>query len=160
VHVVAPRDTLWDIAAAELGDPLRWREILDLNRSRPQPDGARLGDDTVLHVGWTLALPNHRTSERVEVHAGDTLSALADRYLGDPTRYPELYASNTGRAQPDGHLLDDPDLIRPGWLLRLPDTTTTDAAPDTDTTAAPRTDTGTGTTASPPPPAPAPPPRS
>ena len=161
VHVVAPRDTLWDIAAAELGDPLRWREILDLNRSRPQPDGGRLRDDTPLHVGWTLTLPDNPAPrmDRVEVRPGDTLSALAGRYLGDPARYPELYKNNTGAVQPDGHMLDDPDLIRPGWLLRLPDTTTnaapdTGTAPDTTVRPGPGPGTGTGTATSPPPPAP------
>lgn len=117
VHVVAARESLWDIAASELGDPLRWREILDLNRDRRQPGGGRLTDDAVLQVGWTLTLP----ADSVPVHTGDTLTALADRYLGDPTRYDDLYRANVGLPQPDGRTLTDPDLIRPGWLLRLPD---------------------------------------
>src|SRR5581483_917207 len=38
---------------------------------------------------------------------------------------PEITTLNIGRRQPDGGALRDPDLIRPGWTLRLPDTTPT-----------------------------------
>jgi hypothetical protein len=138
VHVVQTRDTLWDIAARVLGDPLRWREIFDLNDGRLQPDGGRLSDGSVLHVGWELRLPaepdpSHR---RVRVEVGDSLTALADRYLGDPTRYPDLYEANAGVRQPDGSHLDDPNVIRPGWLLSLPtdEHRTDDIAPPVDGT--------------------------
>ena len=142
VHVVAARDTLWDIAAAELGDALRWREILDLNRGRVQPGGGRLTDDAVLQAGWTLVLPAVAgpTAGSIEVRPGDTLSELAERHLGAAARCRELYADNVGTRQPDGHSLADPDLIRPGWLLRLPahaadDTTPDKAAPPDDAMA-------------------------
>ncbi len=50
----------------------------------------------------------------------DTLWDIADRVLGDPFRYKEIYALNANRLQPDGRRLTDADLIQPGWQLRLP----------------------------------------
>ncbi|MHB1927842.1 MAG: BTAD domain-containing putative transcriptional regulator [Acidimicrobiales bacterium] len=57
LYVVRRGDTLWGIAAAQLGDPLRWREIYALNNGRPQPDGAALTDPNDIWPGWTLTLP-------------------------------------------------------------------------------------------------------
>jgi hypothetical protein len=137
VHVVVARDTLWDIAASKLGNALRWREILEMNRGRVQADGGRITDDALLHVGWTLVLPDSappRTGT-VQVRPGDTLTELAGRYLDDPARYDELYTANDGVPQPNGGSLQDPDLIRPGWLLRLPpgvDASGTHPAPTAD----------------------------
>jgi hypothetical protein len=51
------REYLFDIAANTLGDGNRYREILELNRGRLQPDGGRLEDPAVLNVGWVLQLP-------------------------------------------------------------------------------------------------------
>jgi LysM repeat protein len=48
-----------------------------------------------------------------EVHRGDYLSAISKRVLGDADRYPEIAALNAGH-------ISDPDLIRPGWELKLP----------------------------------------
>jgi len=52
--------------------------------------------------------------ETTTVQRGDTLSALAGRYLGDTARWREIYVLN--RAV----IGDDPDLILPGQLLTLP----------------------------------------
>jgi nucleoid-associated protein YgaU/two-component SAPR family response regulator len=53
---VDPGDTLWDLAAAWLGDPMRWPEILDLNRDRyPTQGGAHP------EPGWVLVLPADAT---------------------------------------------------------------------------------------------------
>ena len=57
LYVVRRGDTLWGIAATQLGDPLRWREIYALNDGRPQPDGAALTDPNDIWPGWTLILP-------------------------------------------------------------------------------------------------------
>ena len=54
------------------------------------------------------------------VQPGDTLWALAARYLGNPLRYQELFALNKGIAQADGHTLVDPNLIYPGMKLQFP----------------------------------------
>lgn len=56
-YVVERRDTLWGVAEAQLGDPLRWVEIWELNRGRPQPDGRVLTDPDRICPGWTLQLP-------------------------------------------------------------------------------------------------------
>jgi DNA-binding SARP family transcriptional activator len=50
----------------------------------------------------------------------DSLWRIAGRELGDPARWPEIFTLNRGRLQPDGGRLVDPDLIYPGWILRLP----------------------------------------
>ena len=50
-------DTLWSIAQAKLGNPLRWKQIFALNEGRPQPDGQTLTDPHWIYPGWVLILP-------------------------------------------------------------------------------------------------------
>lgn len=56
-YVVQRGDTLWGIAERQLGDPLEWQAIYQLNEGRPQPDGATLTDPHWIDPGWTLLLP-------------------------------------------------------------------------------------------------------
>jgi DNA-binding SARP family transcriptional activator len=56
-YVVQRGDTLWGVAQRELGDPLRWSEIYQLNEGRPQPGGVTLTDPHWIDPGWTLVLP-------------------------------------------------------------------------------------------------------
>jgi DNA-binding SARP family transcriptional activator len=65
-YVVAPphgrwHDTLWDIAARHLGDPLRWREIFALNDGRLMPDGQRMTRANLIQPGWLLRMPPDAT---------------------------------------------------------------------------------------------------
>jgi DNA-binding SARP family transcriptional activator len=60
-YVVQRGDTLWGIAQRELGDPLRWSEIYQLNQGRPQPGGVTLTDPHWIDPGWTLVLPTTAT---------------------------------------------------------------------------------------------------
>ncbi len=69
------------------------------------------------------------------VQPGDTLWALAARYLGNPLRYQELFALNEGISQADGHTLVDPNLIYPGMKLLFPADAT--GIPTGNVTAAP-----------------------
>ena len=54
------------------------------------------------------------------VQRGDTLWGIAERELGDPLRWSELYRLNAGRPQPGGRTLTDANWIDPGWTLVLP----------------------------------------
>ncbi len=61
----------------------------------------------------------HTVPAAITVHRGDTLTSLAADALGDPTRWPDLWRENSGRRF--GRVtFDDPNLILPGWDLRLP----------------------------------------
>lgn len=145
-------DTLWDLAERHLGSGHRYTEIRDLNLGRPQPDGRALTDAHWIYPGWHLLLP----ADAVDVDApraqasasagamefaaadytvtpGDTLWDISAEQLGDPLRYPEIVELNRGRPQPDGGTLEDPDLIRPGWTLRLPDVVAGSAGPSPET---------------------------
>jgi hypothetical protein len=55
-----------------------------------------------------------------QVQRRDTLWDIAERHLGDPFRWQEIFRINQGCPQPDGRCLTDPDLIYAGWQLRLP----------------------------------------
>jgi hypothetical protein len=55
-----------------------------------------------------------------EVQRRDTLWDIAERHLGDPFRWQEIFAINEGCPQADGGCLTDPDLIYAGWQLQLP----------------------------------------
>lgn len=122
---VRRRESLWTIAERALGDGRRWKDIAALNEGRTQPDGGRLRPgDTMIHPGWLLVLPSDAQAAepppRVTVAHGDDLWSIAAEHLDRGDRWREIYARNRGRRQPDGGRLTDPDLIRPGWVLRMP----------------------------------------
>lgn len=50
----------------------------------------------------------------------DSLWRIAQRHLGDGARWPEIWRRNAGVTQPDGRAFNHPNLIQPGWVLRLP----------------------------------------
>jgi hypothetical protein len=56
-YTVRRHDTLWDIAAARLGDPTRWPQIYQLNRDRYDQHG-RMNHGDHIEPGWVLALPD------------------------------------------------------------------------------------------------------
>lgn len=47
------------------------------------------------------------------VESGDTLSAIAKRHYGDASKYPQIFEANRP-------MLEDPDRIYPGQVLRIP----------------------------------------
>jgi DNA-binding SARP family transcriptional activator len=100
---------------------------------RPSPASPPAGD----HQPSATASPSrtqprwrHYTVARPHDGIHDSLWRIADRELGDPRRWVDIYRLNAGRRQPDGARLRDPDLIYPGWILRLP---VARLAPDTST---------------------------
>jgi peptidoglycan-binding lysM len=54
------------------------------------------------------------------VGPGDSLWALAEHYLGDPNRYPEIFDANKGIIQANGTRLTNPDVIVDGTVLMIP----------------------------------------
>jgi nucleoid-associated protein YgaU len=76
----------------------------------------------VLHPSASTATPAVRADSRPRMYvvrgAGhgrgpDTLTAIAERYLGDRARWPEIFGLNR-------RALASPDLLHPGAVLRLP----------------------------------------
>jgi DNA-binding SARP family transcriptional activator len=70
---------------------------------------------------------------RYVVKPHDTLWGIADRELGDPLKWRDIYRLNNGKPQPDGRALSDTDprhiRIWPGWILDLPPGTPRSSAP-------------------------------
>ena len=57
-YVVRPGDSLWSIAASQLGDGDDWPAIAALNLGRTMADGLQFVDPNTIHSGWTLELPD------------------------------------------------------------------------------------------------------
>ena len=56
-HLVCARETLWSIAADELGSSLRWQELAELNMGIRQADGGALDHQNWITPGWRLLIP-------------------------------------------------------------------------------------------------------
>jgi DNA-binding SARP family transcriptional activator len=63
------------------------------------------------------------------VQENDDLWDIAERFLGDPEDWHQIYQLNEGKPQPDGRALTDPNLIIPGWVLLIPQPAGTHHAP-------------------------------
>ena len=68
------------------------------------------------------------------VQAGDWLSRIAEKFLGDVLAYPQLVTATNSQSDARFATIADPDLIEPGWLLCIPaadrDSTAAAAGPD------------------------------
>lgn len=146
-HVVRPGESVYAIAEALAGgDGSRVIDIadaiVDANLGAPMGAGQRFTNPAYIEVGWVLqipaqfvtappvpgpAVPGPADATTYEVQPGDTLWDIADEQLGDPTAWPGIWERNAGAPMDDGRTFDDPDLILPGWDLRL----TADAPPVT-----------------------------
>ncbi len=120
--------------------------ILDANLGSVMPGGSRFTNAAYIEVGWELVIPTDvlplapvvastpitiRADEPTEspeddtagshvVVEGDTLSGIAEQRLGDAAAWPEIFEENHDRGMGDGRTFDDPNLIVPGWELKLP----------------------------------------
>ncbi|WP_312847714.1 LysM peptidoglycan-binding domain-containing protein [Streptomyces sp. WAC 01325] len=142
VRETRPAENLWAIAEHELGDGERWREIAGLNEGRTMADGQVFHANSFLQPGWQLQMPDtgsagvptqldegtrpagdDHSEHAVTVQTGDYLSTIAQDELGDGNDWPQLFEASRGRPQPNGlPAITDPDLIRPGQQITLPDT--------------------------------------
>jgi hypothetical protein len=64
------------------------------------------------------------------VRPGDCLWEIAWNELGEPERWPELYEASRHLTQPDGRRMTDPDLIYPGWIVRIPTSDVSSVMPE------------------------------
>lgn len=123
-YAVQRGDSLWKIAQEQLGDGMRFREIVTLNESVLHGRANFISPGLVLRLPDDAAPAIEETEPRGEdtyvVEPGDTLWDIAEEELGEGDRYPEVFEASRGTVQSDGHRLTDPDLIRPGWELTIP----------------------------------------
>lgn len=79
--------------------------------------------DPVVHRAEARAAPVPAAGEAgpgwIVVKPGDSLWLLAEQHLGDPLRWRDIFEMNAGQLA-GGGTLRDPNLIHPGWRLRLP----------------------------------------
>jgi hypothetical protein len=88
--------------------------------------------------GWVASLPpgDPRRAQRYVVVAPpaggvhDSIYRIAQRELGDGNRWHEIEALNHNLPQPDGHTLQQPTLVHPGWILAVPTHPTAALSPD------------------------------
>lgn len=103
-YTVKAGDSWWSIAAAQLGDGSRYKELAAYNGKKPT--------DTI-YAGQAIKLPVKTASvaKTYTVKAGDSWWSIAAAQLGDGSRYNELAAYNGKTAA---------SVIHPGDVIKLP----------------------------------------
>lgn len=106
------------IAAVELDD-LDRRYLQDRTQTQPfwdQLNASTFGFmiEAILTSMIDVPVLTVGQQEEVDVQKGDTLSAIADRYLHEPSRWPEIYRLNRAVVG------NNPDKLTVGSKLRLP----------------------------------------
>jgi putative membrane protein len=153
-YMVNGSQTLWGIAEVTLGDGNRWNEIFVLNQNVVQNDGQALtSPDQWLNDGWVLTLPQDakipqliHPEQSVTIQPGDTLSEIALEHYGDLEAYHFIAGESARQVQPDGTMIQDADLIQPGWQFTLPGATAApSSAPASESSVPPAASTVPGT---------------
>jgi nucleoid-associated protein YgaU len=94
-------------------------KLIVRGKTEYQLDANRLWDNIKTHGGWEKEIVADIQADRKDVFgvhtvaAGETLSKLAKQYLGDASRYMELFNANKGT-------LTDPNMIKVGQQLTIP----------------------------------------
>jgi nucleoid-associated protein YgaU len=95
-----------------VGTDAEANKIWDAIKTVPDWRNDIVGD--IKSTGGPTAVPTSGTSETTyTVKAGDTLSKIAREKLGDANAYMDIFNANKG-------LLTDPDKIKPGQVLKIP----------------------------------------
>ncbi|MFI6079111.1 hypothetical protein ACIA5C_47160 [Actinoplanes sp. NPDC051343] len=126
VVAVAPRETSSRLSIARPTDvPLTAAAAVPsgsptsiLATARAGIGAATIGSPS--HGAGTPAGPRGAPAGTCRVNPGDTLWDLAEKHLGDPHRWREIYLLNRGHRQANGYALTDPDEIDVNWVLALP----------------------------------------
>lgn len=124
-YEVQANDGMWDVAEAILGDGSLHHELREQLIGQEVAPGVIFDDDTwVIHPGWVFTAPSVQPSNAAQISTytvveGDTLAGIAERHLGHPDRWTELWELNANQPMNDGQTFTDPNLIMPGWNLTL-----------------------------------------
>lgn len=76
-------------------------------------DGSEINKQVVPIIFGRALIDPYAGFQQYTVQAGDTLSAIAQQFYGDPSLFPRIFEANINQ-------LTDPDLIFPGQVLRIP----------------------------------------
>ena len=76
----------------------------------------------LLAVGVVSAAPPQQEEQTYTVKLGDTLWALAEKYLGSGAGYPAIVMATNAKQKDDASFayIARPDLIQPGWKFAIP----------------------------------------
>lgn len=90
-------------------------ENLTLSPGNRETHGERKTDFSKVTggMGSTARPAGPETGRSHTVEKGDTLSAISKQYYGNANRWEDIFNANRDQ-------LDDPDLIQPGQVLRIP----------------------------------------
>jgi LysM repeat protein len=108
VLTVQPGDSLWKLAQQNLGNGLRWHDLLAANPAIVDPNHIVAGS----HIFLPSVASRFRTATRIIIHNGDTLSEIARTQLGRAS-----YWTCVAHANPSIH---DANRIYQGQSLVLP----------------------------------------
>jgi nucleoid-associated protein YgaU len=114
INVNGPGGVLFNfqVEIALPGVPSTTRGLLEVFEFSAR-DGSEINKQALVIVfGRTLVDP-YSGFQQYTVVSGDTLSAIAQQFYGDPSLFPRIFDAN-----PDQ--LTDPNLIFPGQVLRIP----------------------------------------
>jgi nucleoid-associated protein YgaU len=76
-------------------------------------DGSEVGKVTIPITFGTYLIPGYVGFGQVTIAPGDTLSALAQSWYGDASKWPIIFEANRDQ-------IVNPNLIFPGQILRIP----------------------------------------
>ncbi len=85
------------------------------DRDKPKKEEKPKADFSNVKSGSssTAPAPTVAGGRTYTVERGDTLWAIAERFYGNGSLWTKIHEANRG-------LIEDPDVIQPGWVLSIP----------------------------------------